>query len=460
MVRMCMIASRRPRCEPPRRRRPTDCGVTIQAGIDTPASERNVARMARNFPSPARFSALASFAIFALLASANPARALDWPCFRGPDHNGISRETGLAATWPTGGPAVLWRASVGLGFSTLVVAGGRVIATGHKAGKDTVWCLDATNGSVLWSHSYAAPLGDKFFEGGTTGTPTIHDGKVFHLSRAGDFFCFDLQTGKILRQQQLAKELGVTLPDWGFAASALIEGDLLILNVGGAGTAFDWRSGKVVWTSDKEMAAYATAVAFELEGKRCAAIFTRRECVAVEVATGKILWRQKFVSNYDTNAGAPLVHGDRLFLSAYNVPGVLLNLADGSPAPGWSTTTRVHFNAGVVIGDSLYAFHGQAGKPDGELRCLDWKTGATRWAQKGLGVGSLIAADGRLIILSEKGELVLAEISSEAFKPTARAQILGGKCWATPVLANGRIYCRNAAGDLVCVNVRASAPTR
>ena len=385
-------------------------------------------------------------------------RALDWPCFRGPDHNGISRETGWKTSWPGGSPPVLWKASVGLGFSTLVVGEGRVMATGHREGKDTVWCFEARSGKVAWSHSYAAPLGDKFFEGGTTGTPTIHGGKVFHLSREGDFFCFELSSGKILWQKQLAKELGVAVPDWGFASSPLVEGELLILNVGGAATAFERETGRVVWTSDKEMAAYATAVGFELRGRRCVAVLTRRECVAVEVATGKVLWRQKFVSNYDTNSGAPVIHDGTLFLSAYNVPGVMLNLADGTPVTGWATTTRVHFNAGVVLGGSLFAFHGQAGKPDGELRCLDWKTGATRWAAKGMGVGSLMAADGKLIILSEKGELVVAEASGAEFKPVARAQVLGGKCWATPVLANGCIYCRNAAGDLVCVEV--GAPVR
>ena len=394
--------------------------------------------------------------ITALLGVLPGAQALDWPCFRGPEHMGISRETGWATAWPGGSPAVVWKAAVGLGFSTLVVAEGRVIATGHKAGQDTVWCFEAASGKVAWSHSYAAPLGDKFFEGGMTGTPTIHGGKVFHLSRQGDFFCFELSSGKILWQKQLAKELGVTLPDWGFASSPLVEGELLILNVGGSGTALDRETGRVIWTSDKEMAGYATAVPFELGGlggPRCVAIFTRRECVAVEVANGKVRWRQKFVSNYDTNAGAPVIHDGTLFLSAYNVPGVMLNAVDGTPVAGWATTTRVHFNAGVVIGGNLFAFHGQAGKPDGELRCLEWKTGATKWAAKGLGVGSLMAADGKLIILSEKGELVVAEVSAAEFKPLARAQVLGGKCWAVPVLANGRIYCRNAAGDLVCVDV-------
>jgi len=183
------------------------------------------------------------------------------------------------------------------------------------------------------------------------------------------------------------------------------------------------------------------------------ALLTHRECVAVEVATGKVRWKTKFVSNYDTSAGAPVIHDGRLLISAYNVPAVKLNLRDGTPAPGWKTDTRIHFNAGVVLGGDLYAFHGQAGKPDGELRCLDWQTGATKWAQKGMGVGSLMAADGKLIVLSETGELLVVKASPKGFEALSRAQVLGKKCWTVPVLANGHIYVRNVPGDLLCVDV-------
>ncbi|MBI3874800.1 MAG: PQQ-like beta-propeller repeat protein [Verrucomicrobia bacterium] len=406
----------------------------------------------RFFPFHAR-AVLSGVAIGFALSSP----ALDWPCFRGPDHNGMSKETGLATQWPASGPKQLWRATVGLGFSSVVVSDGRAAATGHAGDKDTVWCFDAATGSVLWSHPFAAPLGDKFFEGGCTGTPTF-DGKfLYHLSREGDLFCFDAATGSIVWQKQLVKEEGFTKPEWGFASSPLVEGDLLIVNAGDAGTALDKATGKIVWTNGKGSGAYATAKPFELGGKRCVALFTYRECLALETRTGKVLWRAPFKSNYDTNAGMPVIHDGALEISAYNVPAVMLNLRDGKPVPAWKTDTRVHFNAGVVLDGSLFAFHGQAGKPDGELRCLDWKTGATKWAQKGLGVGSLTFADGKLIILSEKGELVLVEASAAGFKPLVRAQVLGGKCWAVPVLANGRLYCRNAPGDLVCLDVGSAA---
>jgi outer membrane protein assembly factor BamB len=393
-------------------------------------------------------------ALFCLATFAVP--AADWPMFRGPDLNGISRESGWSATWPAEGPKVAWRAKVGLGFSTVVVSGRKLLTTGHDGrtkGQDSLVCLDAASGQELWRHSYAAPLGNKYFEGGTTGTPTIDGDRVYHLSRQGDFFCLELATGKVVYQKQLATELGVEVPEWGFASSPLVEGKLVILNVGSHGTALDKAMGNVVWKSGKGPAAYATAVPFDLNGVRCVALLTHRECAAVEIATGKARWRTKFVTAYDTSASAPVVHDGTLLLSGESAPAVKLNLRDGSPVAGWKTDAAVQFNAGVLLGGHLYAFHGLGGKPGGELRCLDWQTGATKWAQTGLGVGSLMAADGKLIVLSETGELLAVSANPQKFEAFARAQVLGKKCWTVPVLANGRIYVRNLPGDLLCLDV-------
>ncbi len=391
-----------------------------------------------------------------LLAALAHASAADWPMFRGPDLNGISPETGWSSTWPTEGPKVAWRAKLGIGFSTVVVSGGKLITTGHDGrakGQDALWCLDATTGQELWKHSYAAPLGNKYFEGGTTGTPTIDGDRVFHLSRQGEFFCLELATGKVIYQKQLVTELGVEVPEWGFASSPLVEGKLIILNVGSHGTGLDKTTGKVVWQSGKSSAAYATAIPFDLDGTRCVAILTHRECAAVEVAAGKVRWRTKFVTGYDTSASAPVAHGGTLLLSGESAPAVKLNLRDGSPVAGWKTDTAVQFNAGVVLGGHYYAFHGIGGKPGGELRCLDWQTGATKWAQGGLGVGSLMAADGKLIVLSETGELLVVAASPKGFEARARAQVLGKKCWTVPVLAHARLYVRNVPGELLALDV-------
>jgi len=391
-----------------------------------------------------------------LLASVTLGLAADWPMFRGPDLNGISRESGWASSWSGEGPKVAWRARVGLGFSTVVVGSGKLITTGHDGrakGQDTVWCLDAVTGKELWKHSYDAPLGNKYFEGGTTGTPTIDGDRVFHLSRRGDFFCLELETGKVVYQKQLVTELGVEVPEWGFSSSPLVEGKLVILNVGSHGTALDKTTGKIVWQNGKGSAAYATAVPFDVDGTRCVALLTHRECAAVEIATGKMRWTRKFVSAYDTSACAPVVHDGALLLSGEGAPAVKLNLRDGAPVTGWKTATATQFNSGVVLDGHLYTFHGLGGKSGGELRCLDWLTGTTKWAQTGLGVGSLMAADGKLIVLSESGELLTAAANPQKFDALARAQVVGRKCWIVPVLAGGRIYLRNVPGDLVCVDV-------
>ena len=393
----------------------------------------------------------------AIVSTSLSLTAADWPVFRGPDHNGVSRETGWSAAWTKDGPKVAWRAKVGLGFSTVVVSGGKVLATGHDGrakGQDTLTCFEAATGKELWHHSYAAPLGNKYFEGGTTGTPTIDGDRVFHLSRQGDFFCLELATGKVVFQKQLVTELGVDVPEWGFASSPLVEGNAVILNVGTHGTALDKATGKVIWQNGKSSAAYATATPCDVDGTRCVVLLGHRECALVEAATGKVRWTRKFTSSYDTNAGAPLVQDGAVLLSGENTLATKLNLRDGSPAPGWKTETWTQFNAGVVVGGHLYTFHGQAGaKSGGELRCLDWQTGATKWAQGGLGVGSLTAADGKLLVLSETGEALVVAANPQKFEPLARAQVLGKKCWTVPVLAAGHLYVRNVPGDLLALDV-------
>ena len=154
-------------------------------------------------------------------------------------------------------------------------------------------------------------------------------------------------------------------------------------------------------------------------------------------------------SYFDVNAADPVVSGARVFISSgYKHGGALLDVSRGSPQLVWENKNmRNQFNSCVLWQGHLY------GVDDNQLRCLAFDTGEVKWTDKISGKGSLMLADGKLIVLSEKGELFVAEASPAGFKPRSRAQVLGGKCWTTPVLANGRIYCRNAAGDVVCVDV-------
>ena len=175
------------------------------------------------------------------------ARADDWPHWRGPARNGISAETGWLAEWPKDGPPVVWKARVGTGFSSFAVAGGRVFTLGNAANTDTVWCLEAATGAVLWKHSYESDLGDKYFEGGPGSTPSVAGERVFTISRWGDVFAFAAATGKILWSKNVAKETGVRVPGWGFTGSPLVHEKLLVLNVGEAGLALDQDTGVIVW---------------------------------------------------------------------------------------------------------------------------------------------------------------------------------------------------------------------
>src|SRR5690348_13108223 len=173
--------------------------------------------------------------LFLIFAAGTAISASDWPRRGGPQLNNISTETGWQAEWSGNGPKELWTAEVGLGFSSFVVANGRVFTTGHADGQDTVFCLDAATGKEKWKHSYPADLGDKFYEGGTSATPTVDGDHVYHLSRWGDTFCFDAATGKVVWQKNVQKETGANIPDWGFAGSPTVLGKLLLLNVGKAG---------------------------------------------------------------------------------------------------------------------------------------------------------------------------------------------------------------------------------
>lgn len=402
-------------------------------------------------------SSIRSFLYLGLVGAGLHSAADDWPRWRGPDLNGISRETISTASWPAEGPKQLWKASVGIGFSSVAVVQGGVFTLGNRDETDTVYCLDAATGKEIWKHSYHCPIDPKYYEGGPGSTPTVEGDRVYTLSKRGHLFCFETAGGKVIWQKNLMEELGVKKPEWGFAGSPLIEGNLLHLNLGGAGTAIEKATGKVVWTSDTNASGYATPMPFTAGDERCVVIFSGKSLVGVRVKDGKELWRHSWVTKWDINSADPILVGDKVFISTFDRGCALLQLTDGAPKAVWENKNMAnHFNSCVYLNGHFYGIDGNTDQPDKDLRCLDSSTGEVKWKHKGFGLGSLMAADGKLIILSERGELVVADASPDAFKPLARAQVLGGKCWTTPVLANGRLYCRNAQGDLVCLDVRAT----
>ncbi len=397
------------------------------------------------------FLLISSLALF----SSSTLQAADWFRWRGPDFNGVSKEKGWLATWPAEGPKQLWKANVGIGFSSVSVSNGRVYTMGNANEQDSVFCFDAETGKEIWKHSYPCPLDPKFYDGGSSVTPTVDGDRVFTLSRKGDLFCLDAKTGKVVWSKNLPQELGVEIPTWGFAGSPFVEKNVLLLNIGSHGTALDKTTGKVIWTSDKTPSGYSTAVPADFAGQRSAVFAGAKSIFAVAIKDGKKLWEHEWKTSYDVNAADPIIVGDKVFISSgYDHGCALLQIKDGKATVLWENKNmRNQLNSSVLLNGFLYGFDGNTG-PKADLKCLEFETGKVKWTQAKLGAGALMAADGKLIIQTDPGELIIAEATPESFKPISRAQVLGGKNWTTPVLANGKIYCRNSKGDLVCLDVK------
>lgn len=385
------------------------------------------------------------------------AGAGDWPHWRGPSRNGVSLENGWSTTFPSEGPKVLWTAKVGKGFSSISVAGGKAYTLGNDGKQDTILGFDAVTGQELWKHSYPQPLDAKYYQGGSSGTPTVDGNRVYVLSRRGHLHCLDAATGAVVWQKNVATELGAKIPEWGFASSVLIDGERAVVNVGTLGVALDKTTGNVIWKTGTGEPGYATPLPFEQGGQKLYLIFGAKELAAVKAATGEKVWSQKWVTSYDVNAADPVVVGPtRVFIATgYDRGGALLDVSGAQPKVIWENKNlRTQLNAAVLIGDYLYAIDGDTGK--GQLRCVEVATGAAKWAFPDTKHGALTAADGNLIVISEKGELMIGKASPEGFKPTARAQVGGGTYWTAPVLANGRIYVRNGEGQVTCLDAGAT----
>ena len=381
----------------------------------------------------------------------------DWPQWRGPGRDGFSSES-VSPVWPADGPKVLWHAAVGTGFSSISVGLGRAYTMGNTTNNDTIWCFDAVTGKELWRRTYASKLDPQWYEGGPGSTPTLSSNRLFTISKWGDVFCLDAATGKVVWHQDLRHD-GLKPNRWGFAGSPLLWHDLVILNAGTAGTALDRATGRLAWSNSTNAAGYASATLFRSGSGELALIFAAKYLVALDPRTGHEAWRQPWETDWDTNITDPLVCPDGIFLSSFSRGCGLFSVRDGNPQVVYTNRVlRQHLSPGILLGEYLYAFNGEA-KQDTDFRCIHVPTGELKWARKDPPFGTLICAGGKLLLLSEKGELILADVSPTELKPVARAKVLNGTCWTPPALANGRLYVRNAKGELRCLDLRPGANT-
>ncbi|WP_197168246.1 PQQ-binding-like beta-propeller repeat protein [Neorhodopirellula pilleata] len=393
---------------------------------------------------------MVAVAFFALVASASEGE--DWFRYRGPDLNGISSESILSVPWDADGPDVPWRTQVGTGLSSVAISEGSLYTIGNEANTDTVVCLSTHDGEVFWKHSYPCPTDPNEFEGGPTSTPTVDGDRVYTLSRTGDLFCFDKRTGDVVWSTNVAEETEVRIPAWGFAGSPLVYGDLLILNVGDAGAAFQKSDGTLVWKSDDKDSGYATPVPFQ---DKAIILASARSYVAVDASTGGELWRQRWLTTFGCNAADPIIQNNQVFLSSgYNRGSALLKVQDGEPEVVWKNKDlQNQISTSVLIDGHIYGIHGDVDNGT-ELRCIEFATGELKWATDAVRPGGLSAAGDRLVILSGSGELVIAGANAAQFDPVCRHFILDEKCWTAPVVSQGKIYCRSVRGDLACIVVQ------
>ena len=376
----------------------------------------------------------------------------DWPNWRGPNFDGKSKET-IPEALPDELP-IVWTAEVGTGFSSFSVANGRVFTMGNANDRDTVWCLDAETGKVIWRHDYDCPLDPLYYEGGPGSTPTVQGGSVFALSKKGHAFRLDEKTGKVIWSRQLVVDHDLTLPEWSFAGSAYVDGDHVLFSAGRQGIALSRDTGKTLWLHDSDTAGYSTIVPYPNQKTPEGLLyFSAKSLMSLDPADGGIIWEHPSKSSRDVNAADPIVVEKDVVVSSSSGTE-RLRLVDGkSPEVVWKQhDLKWYFNPGVLIGQHLYSLHGTTHRPT-ELVCTDVRTGDSVWSEEGFGSGGLISA-GDNIIVFDLGKLTIFPADPSGFQPSHQQKILDGKCWTAPVLSHGIIYCRNAEGKVAAVSLR------
>lgn len=376
-------------------------------------------------------------------------RAEDWPNWRGSGRDGISQESGWFK--PDKGSKVVWEGQVGAGYSGIVVKGGKLYTMGHRDGKDVVSCLEAGTGKSIWAFEYAAASGSY---PGPRGTPAADGSSVYVVSRDAEVLCLDSGKGNCLWRRDLRAEMKVNLPTWGISGSPVVAGELLIVSVGSRGMVMDKKAGTTKWDSGGSDSGYASPVLAGEGARRALVVFGAKSVSASDLATGRKLWEHPWVTSYNVNAADPIVLDGRVFItSGYGRGGALLDVSGGKPAVVWENKNMgSHFSTPVVLNGFAYSGHGNTGS--GSIRCIDVRTGELKWESAAAGYGSVLLADGKLLILGDKGMLAVAEATPDKYQELWKSKVLDGTCWTVPTLCNGLVYCRNDKGRLLCLDLK------
>lgn len=386
-----------------------------------------------------------------------------WPQILGPARNGIATEESLVDRWPTAGPPTAWQMPVGNGFAGVSVSDGVAIVFHRQGDHEIIQAVDAATGELHWTAklptSYAASIVP---DDGPRSVPVIHDGRVYVYGAQGTLACLELASGRLLWKRDTHADYKAQDGYFGAGSSPIIEGDQIIVNVGGdrmnAGiVAFALKDGKTRWTALGDAASYSSPIAATIDGTRHLIFVTRLNAVSLDPSTGKVRFQFPFGKRGPTvNGASPLLVGDRhLFLTAsYGIGSVYSEIKGDDVREIWADDVlSSQYTTCIAIDGQLFGVDGRQDGPPANLRCFDAATRKVHWTQPGFGYATLIHADDKLLIMKTNGELVLAKPSTTRYEPLASARILGGTARALPALSNGLLYVRDER-TLKCVDLR------
>lgn len=429
---------------------------------------------------------LVAASTYAASAPSAPPEGIDWPQWRGAQRDGVWRESGLVEKFA--GPEIprRWSVPIGPGYGGPTVSAGRVYVMDYAkdAASERVLCLDWRTGATLWEVSYPCSYQGFTYEAGPRASVTVHDGRAYALGAAGHLHCLDAASGRILWRRDLRSEYGIRMPNWGIAAHPIIEGDLMITQIGGAGeacvVALDRRTGVERWKAFPDDASYAPPIAIEQAGRRLIVMALGFRLVAFEPADGTLRWsHEQPKSSWPIAIPAPVLVGDLMFYSNAHAGSYLFRLARDRPAIEvvWERGRRPRTDDTLhpVIPDPLVMNGLVIGvQTDGELRCLDLMTGKRQWEtiapmpKAWHATMHLVRAGDtgdRAWIFTEEGNLILARLTAEKYEELTRARLLQptleqgprGRAvtWAHPAFAYRHIFARSDR-ELVCADLSAA----
>ncbi|HSE21652.1 MAG TPA: PQQ-binding-like beta-propeller repeat protein [Pyrinomonadaceae bacterium] len=384
-------------------------------------------------------------ALLAFFAFQVAAQSTDWPQWRGPNRDGISKETGLLKSWPANGPAMLWKAKgAGNGYSSFAVANGKLYTMGLRGDREFIVAFDVATGKELWATqhggAYRNDRGD-----GPRGTPTVDGDRLYALGGNGDLSCLDARTGKVFWSKNVLKEFGGSNTRWGISESPLVIGDKVLVNAGGPNAsivALKKSDGSVIWKSQSDEAGYSSAIPLNVNGSTQVVFFTGARALGLDLKDGKLLWDYARPSNDVANVATPIARANRIFISSdYGTGGGVVEIKADNKAQEiyFTKDMRNHHSSSVLVGDYLYGFSSAI------LTAMKFDTGEIAWRDRSVGKGSLVYADGRLYCFSENGVVGLVEASPAGYKEVGRFRIPQDSLptWTHPVVSGGRLFLRD-----------------